>query len=125
MRTLTVKVQSEESFWNEAHRSARRIDSGDLSYQGEVQSFRTLPLLLSVFSPRRWELILELQKLGSSSLRGLARALDRDVKRVHEDADVLLEEGIIERDADKKLFVPFKQIRIEANLFSDDSDKAA
>jgi predicted transcriptional regulator len=125
MRTLTVKVQSEQSFWTEARRSAQRIDSGDVSYQGEVHSFRTLPLLLSVFSPRRWELILELQKLGSCTLRGLARALGRDVKRVHEDADVLLKEGIIERGADKKLFVPFKQIRLEANLFGDDSDKAA
>jgi hypothetical protein len=38
---------------------------------------------------------------------------------------VPLEAGIIERDANKKLLVPFKQIRIEADLFSDDTTKAA
>ncbi|RYE88110.1 MAG: transcriptional regulator [Hyphomicrobiales bacterium] len=104
--------------------AARRIDAGE-GYQGEGRSFETLPLLLSVFSEKRWKLIIELQKLGPSTLRGLARALGRDVKRVHEDANVLLEEGIIERDADKRLLVPFKQIRLEANLFNDDDTKAA
>lgn len=124
-RTLIVRVQSHASFAAGLRQAAERVDAGDHGYQGEEHSFTSLPLLLSVFSPKRWELILELQKLGPSTLRGLARALGRDVKRVHEDADVLLKEGIIERDADKKLFVPFKQIRLEANLFSDDSVAAA
>lgn len=123
-RTLTIMVQGREAFFDGLREAGRRVDAGDLSYQGEVRSFRTLPLLLSVFSPKRWDMIIELQKLGPSTVRGLARAVGRDVKRVHEDANVLLEEGIIERDADRKLFVPFRQIRLEGNLF-DDSTKAA
>lgn len=124
MRTLTVKVQSADSFWEESHQSAKRIDAGDTSYQGEVYSFETLPLLLSVFSPKRWDLIIELQKIGPSTLRGLARELGRDVKRVHEDADVLLREGILERNQDKKLFVPYAEIRIEATLSAPETTAA-
>ena len=114
-RTLSVTVVTRDGFFAEAIEAAKRIDAGG-GYQGEVHSFETLPLLLSVFSPKRWDLIIELQKIGPSTLRGLARALGRDVKRVHEDADVLLKEGIIERNEDKKLFVPFKEISIEAKL---------
>ena len=114
-RTLTVSVESHERSAAKAMAAAKRIDRGD-GHQGEFYSFATLPLLLGVFSPRRWELIVKLQEIGPSSLRGLARALERDVKRVHADAALLLEEGIIERDEDQKLFVPFATIRIEAEL---------
>jgi hypothetical protein len=38
------------------------------------------------------------------------------VKRVHEDVDVLLAEWLIERSEDKKLFVPYGEIRFEASL---------
>ena len=124
-RTLIVRVQSHERFMAELREAGQRIDAGDYSRQDVVRSFTSVPLLLSVFGTKRWELLLRLQKLGPSTLRALARALDRDVKRVHEDTKALLEEGIIERDANKKLFVPFKQIRIEANLFDDDTIKAA
>ena len=87
-------------------------------YQGEVQSFQTIDQLLEVFTPRRLALIQKLQTTGPSSLRGLARALGRDVKRVHEDAAALLEEGIIERNADKKLVVPFERIHIDVDLIA-------
>ncbi|OEO30573.1 hypothetical protein VW23_020715 [Devosia insulae DS-56] len=114
-RTLTVRVQSHEDFRDELMHAARAVDSGE-GYQGEVHSFTSLPLFFRVFSQKRWELILKLQEIGPSSLRGLARALSRDVKRVHEDAELLLEEKVIERDKAGKLFVPFETIRIEASL---------
>jgi predicted transcriptional regulator len=123
-RTLTVRVGTRADFFAEAMEAARRVEAGG-GYQGEVRSFASLPLLLSVFSEKRWKLIIELQKLGPSTLRGLARALGRDVKRVHEDANMLLDEGIIARDDNKRLFVPFKKMRLEADLFDDDATKAA
>lgn len=114
-RTLTVSVSSMEEAFHRALAAAERIDAGG-EYQGEYRSFETLPQLFEVFTSRRWTLLYELKRLGPSTLRGLARALGRDVKRVHEDADILLKEGIIERNEDKKLFVPFAEIKIEATL---------
>lgn len=122
-RTLTVSVQSHEQSFERSLEAARRIDRGE-GYQGEFYSFETLPLLFGVFTPKRWELIGSLQRLGPSSLRGLARELGRDVKRVHEDATTLLKEGIIERDVKGKLFVPFAHIHIEADLFAREASGA-
>ncbi len=85
-------------------------------YQGEMQSFARIGQLFAVFSPKRWELIEKLQTIGPSTLRGLARAVGRDVKRVHADVAVLMEEHLIERNEDRKLFVPFQTIRLEAEL---------
>src|SRR5262245_17705959 len=112
-RVLTVSVASREQTRERTADAMRRIDAGQ-GYQGEFYSFTTLPLMLKVFSIKRWELITKLQELGPCSLRALARALDRDVKRVHEDVQVLLQEGIVERDKVEKLFVPFAHIRLEA-----------
>lgn len=115
MRTLTVTIDRDDRFFQRELEAARRIDAGE-GYQGEYQSFATLPLLFEVFSSRRWALIDKLQEIGPSSLRALARALGRDVKRVHEDAAVLLEEGIVERNESNKLFVPFSTIHIDIKM---------
>ncbi|MGN6102037.1 MAG: HVO_A0114 family putative DNA-binding protein, partial [Devosia sp.] len=85
-------------------------------YQGEFQGFASMEQLFEVLTPKRWALIQKLQAIGPSSLRGLARALGRDVKRVHADAAALLGEGIIERNAEGRLFVPFETIRIDIEL---------
>ena len=106
MRTLTVTVQNDEAFWSTERGAARRVDRGE-GYQGEVHSFPSLRLLFETLTPRRWELIHQLKAVGPTSLRGLARVLGRDVKRVHEDAARLLEEGILERASDGKLHRPF------------------
>lgn len=115
MRSLTVGIEDDASFFDRALATGRAIDAGS-GYQGEFRSFSSLAQLFGLFTPKRWELLEKLQALGPSSLRGLARELGRDVKRVHEDAARLLEEGIIERDADKKLFVPFERIHIAVDL---------
>ena len=43
----------------------------------------------------------------------LARALGRDVKRVHEDAAAMIEVGMVEKTEDGKLAVPFDEIRAD------------
>jgi predicted transcriptional regulator len=121
-RTLTVSVANMDEAFERALAAAERIDAGE-GYQGEYRSFETLPQLFELFTPRRWALIHKLKQTGPSSLRGLARALDRDVKRVHEDVTILLAEGVIERDERNQLSIPFKVINISVKM--DDSTKAA
>ncbi len=72
--------------------------------------------LFSVLTPKRWALIESLQALGTSSLRGLARELGRDVKRVHEDVAMLLDWGLIERTDDRKITVPYDVIHADFDL---------
>lgn len=74
--------------------------------------------LFSIITPKRWELIEHLQATGPTSIRGLARSLERDVKRVHEDAMALMDWGIVERTSDGKVFVPFDVIHADFDLRS-------
>jgi predicted transcriptional regulator len=115
MKTLTITVQPHDRFVAGALAEAKRVDAG-AGYQGEVYSFENIELLFQTITARRWALIWKLREIGPSSLRGLARQLGRDVKRVHEDAAVLLEDGIIERDARGRLFVPYDDIKVEVSL---------
>lgn len=86
------------------------------SSDADVFTFASPAQLFSVLTPKRWEMIERLQALGPSSLRGLARALGRDVKRVHEDAAALLDWGLMERTSDRKLVVPFTLIHADFDL---------
>ena len=79
-------------------------------------TFSSPAQLFTVISPKRWDLIERLQQAGPSSIRSLARLLDRDVKRVHEDVSTLLDWGIVERNAAGAVFVPYDVIHADFDL---------
>ena len=113
MATLTISIESDDEFFAGAEADVRRVEGagkpGDRTY-----SFDSIPTLFRTLSPKRWELVAKLQEVGPCSVRALARALDRDVKRVHEDAALLLERRLIKRTEDNKLVVPYDEVRIDA-----------
>lgn len=90
--------------------------SGKASDPIATFTFSSPMQLFTVLSPKRWELIEHLQKIGPQSVRGLARSLERDVKRVHEDVTSLIDWGIIERTEDGKVCVPFDVVHANFDL---------
>ena len=54
---------------------------------GDLLQFESPAALFRVLTAKRWGLIERLQTTGPTTLRGLARELHRDVKRVHEDSE--------------------------------------
>ena len=114
---MTVRLggADEQSRRKEASdRFVRAMTTGE--YQGEFLTLSTPAQFFSILPPNRWTLITTLQSIGPSSLRGLARAVGRDVKRVHADVAVLLNERLVERNEKNKLFVPFDVIHLRAEL---------
>lgn len=87
--------------------------AGEIRDAPFILTFSSASQLFSVISPKRWELIEGLQGLGPSSIRGLARALGRDVKRVHEDVSTLMDWGLIEKDETGRVAVPFDEIEAD------------
>ena len=81
-----------------------------------VFTFNSPAQLFTVISPKRWQLIEHLQFIGASTIRGLARSLKRDVKRVHDDVTAMIEWGLIERNENAQVFVPYAVIHAEFNL---------
>jgi predicted transcriptional regulator len=83
---------------------------------GSTLEFESPAALFRVLSPKRWDLIERLQSIGPSSVRGLARELERDVKRVHEDVGELMGCGLVERTEGGKIHVPYDVIHADFNL---------
>ena len=113
MRTMTIVIERDEAVARQRLRAGMRRAAGTGRYQGEVRSFQSPEALFRVLSPVRWTLIERLQGLGPVSLRGLARELGRDVKSVHRDVKVLVDEGLVDRDEAGRVYVPFDRIHAQ------------
>lgn len=113
MRIATIKVRSDT---NQALREMREQflmawKTGE--YQGEVFEFESPTALFRLLTPKRWELLETLQSAGPCGVRELARLLERDVHRVHDDISTLQDTGLVEKTDDGKLIVPFGEIRAD------------
>jgi predicted transcriptional regulator len=113
---IEIRPDEYAAFEESLERAAQAMKTGKPSDPLTTITFSSATQLFSVFTPKRWEIIERLQKLGPSSIRALTRALGRDVRRVHDDVTVLMEWLIIQRDESGKVFVPFEDIIIEARV---------
>lgn len=116
MRTLTIRIERDSAA--ALRRAGERFKRAwkTARYQGEVYSFESPAALFRVLTPARWGVLERLQALGPSPLRALARSLERDVKSVHRDVRILIEQRLVEKDGDGNLVVPFDRIHAEFDL---------
>jgi len=112
-RTLTITLQPD---WKAAMRQAARSAVEASSYQGETLNFDSPAAFFSQMTERRWAVVHALQGAGEVAVRELARRLERDVKRVHEDAAALVKLGLLERTARGGLMCPFSDIHVDMHL---------
>jgi predicted transcriptional regulator len=78
--------------------------------------FGSFDMLAALLAPKRRALLERVMHQPMPSVRALSTALGRDYKNVHEDVTRFEQHGLIERAADGSVFVPFDEIRIEAEL---------
>ena len=78
--------------------------------------FKDMSQMLSVFTPKRWDLLATLREQGAMNIAELARVLQRDYKNVHNDVERLMEWLAIERDAQGKVFTPYAEIVVDVHL---------
>jgi predicted transcriptional regulator len=113
---LTITLRAD---WADVLRAAAAQARNGLSgggYRGETLNFETPAAFFGRLSSRRWELVRVLQQEGACGVRELARRVGRDVRRVHEDAAVLAEIGLIESDDKGKLRCPYADIHVDMHL---------
>ncbi len=60
-------------------------------------NFETLAQFFGQLIEKRWDIVRAAEGKVELSVRELARIVDRDVKRVHEDIVILAELGLLER----------------------------
>lgn len=61
--------------------------------------FFSLDAMMATLSQKRLEILKHLHRHQEKNVAALARALNRDYKRVHTDVEALAAAGLIERDA--------------------------
>ena len=111
-RTLTITMNAD---WRAALRAAGKRATAR-SYQGEVLNFETAGSFFGKLTERRWTLVHALQGQGAMSVRELARRVTRDVRRVHDDVEVLAELGLFERTDSGGVVCPFQAVHIDMRL---------
>jgi len=113
---IQIRSDTEVVLDEEFSRVQEALRKGEAAEPVAVFTFASPAQLFSVISPKRWELIERLQAIGPSSIRALARAVNRDVKRVHEDVSTLSDWGIFEGTEDGKVCVPYDVIHANFDL---------
>ena len=116
-RILTIKVGSGiQSSLALAQQMMERMDIGEEPAPYFDVGFKNVSQMLSVFTPKRWDLLAVLREHGAMSIAELARTLQRDYKNVHNDVERLMEWLAIERDANGKIFTPYSEIVVDVHL---------
>lgn len=108
-RSLTITLQPS---WKAAIRAVGVAAKAD-TYQGEVLNFETPAQFFGQLSEKRWNIVRAAQGKGEISVRELARIVDRDVKRVHEDVVILAALGLLERTESGGVSCPFTSMHID------------
>lgn len=116
MSEVRLHVQDLDGFFGSAKAAAATIDAGVENPATAEITFETADVLLKVLTPNRWRLLRALRTSGSSSVRALAKVLGRDYSGVHADVRTLSEAGLIARDEDGAVLVPWSRITAEMVL---------
>jgi predicted transcriptional regulator len=111
-RILTIQLDDSQSQLKQSFIQA--FKSGE--YQGEFLNFETPEALFKTLSPKKWTIVSAVQEQSSTGVRELSRLIKRDVRRVHDDLQVLLSEGILEQDEKGKISCPFDVIHFDFEL---------
>jgi predicted transcriptional regulator len=111
-RVLTITLQPD---WRSALRRAGK-QAQSKKYQGETLNFESPAALFGRLTEKRWAIVSALQGQGELAVRELARRVGRDVKRVHEDIQVLAELGLVERGEGGGVVCPHSTVHIDMEL---------
>ena len=111
-RFLTITLQPD---WKGALRASAKAAKAN-SYQGEVLNFETPAQFFGQLSEKRWDVVRAAQGKGELRVRELARLVNRDVKRVHEDIVVLTQLGLVERTESGGVVCPYSSMHIDMHM---------
>ena len=116
-RILTIKVGTRiQSSLALAQQMMESLEEGAEPAPYFGIGFKNVSQMLSVFTPKRWDLLAALREHGAMCIAELARLLQRDYKNVHNDVERLMEWLAIERDANGKIFTPYSEIVVDVHL---------
>ena len=112
VRTLTITQTPD---WRAGLRAAGKATVRG-RYAGEVLNFENPAPFFGQLTERRWELVRAAQGRGALPVRELARLVERDVRRVHDDVVALTNLGLLERTEGGGVICPFATVHVDFKL---------
>jgi len=115
--TLRITARSSEAHKRDAIERAERWEAGE--EVPRVINFQNPSDLRALLTDRRVELLQSVMSETAGSIRQLADRVDRDVKSVHDDLQVLADYDIVNFEQDgraKRPFVPYEQIEVSLEI---------
>lgn len=101
---------------NELRALARRVDAGERLPEADYRlNFPDPMALLAALPPKRLATLRAIKATGPLTIYALAKRLERNYSNVHADVRQLVELGLVEKDDDQRLIVPFDDVRVEAD----------
>jgi len=95
-----------------------RLEQGEKIESRDHVTFVSWSALASAMTDKRFELLRHLRQYPAATIRGLARDLARDFKRVHEDLLALKRIGLVEHGEDGLWRVDWDEIHTAIKLHS-------
>jgi predicted transcriptional regulator len=71
--------------------------------------------LLAELPPRRLDTLREIKRRGPESIYAVAKQLGRNYSNVHADVQKLIEHGLVEKDNEGRIFVPWDDVVVRVN----------
>ena len=109
MNKVTLSVSSREAV------TARAVSALQGDVQGAHITFASAELLWQTLTRKRWGLLRAMTGQGSMSIREAARRVDRDVKAVHGDVQVLIKAGVIDK-TEAGIVFPYDAVHVDFML---------
>ncbi|THF65863.1 hypothetical protein E6C76_10005 [Pseudothauera nasutitermitis] len=100
---------------------ARCVDACENLPEGDYYlGFADAAQLLAELPPRRLDTLRAIKHLGPASIYAVAKALGRNYSNVHADVQKLVGHGLVEKQADGRVVVPWADVvvRVDASLLS-------
>lgn len=106
---------------NELRKLAKKVDAGKHLPEADYQLDFPSPVeLLAELPPKRLQTLREIKSAGPLSVYALARRLERNYSNVYGDVQRLLALGLLEKNAEGQVLVPFDDIvvQVDASLMA-------
>jgi len=100
---------------------AQRVDAGENLPEADFRlNFSSPVALLEALPPKRLETLRTIREAGPTSIYALAKKLRRNYSNVHADVTRLIDLGLVEKDADSHVVVPWDDVvvRVDSSLMA-------
>jgi predicted transcriptional regulator len=116
-KTIHVTIRSTASVLDEVLQTCKKLQQGLPVVEAETElTFNDAATMLSTLSEKRLELLTFLRRLGAVSIKELSRQLNRNYSNIHEDVQLLLRLGLLDKDKTDKIYVPWDELNISLSL---------